>query len=139
STIATDGTGHASFTYTSTLVGVDTIQASAAQDGLVAASAPVTVTWISGATTIAYTGPTSGEYNDPLVLTARLTETATGTPLAGRTLSFALGIQTSRTAGTTNASGVATVTITPTAPGPTQLDVSFAGDSSHTSSSITTT
>ena len=138
STINADASGHANFTYTSAITGVDTIQASASQNGLVATSGQITVTWISGATTITYTGPTSGEYNDPLTLTARLTETVTGTLLSGRTLSFTLGSQTA--SGTTDANGIATVTITPAGtPGPTALTVSFAGDPTHTSSSTTAT
>jgi PKD repeat protein len=60
------------------------------------------------ATTIVYTGATTGAPNKVIVLSATLKD-ATGKPLAGRTISFQLGSQ-SATA-TTDANGVASTTL----------------------------
>ncbi len=60
-------------------------------------------------------------------LAARLTESATGQPLAGRVLAFILGSQTATAV--TGADGTATVEIIPAGlPGATPLAVAFAGE-----------
>jgi RHS repeat-associated protein len=60
-------------------------------------------------------------------LAARLTESATGQPLAGRALAFVLGSQTATAV--TGADGTATVEIVPAGlPGATPLAVAFAGE-----------
>jgi len=44
-------------------------------------------------TAVVYTGPTFGDFADPLTLSARLTAATTGQPLAGQTVSFTFGAQ----------------------------------------------
>ncbi len=84
------------------------------------------VEWTSIPTTLVYTGAQVGEYSDPMHLAARLTESATGQPLAGRTLAFVLGSQTATAV--TGADGTAAVEIVPSGlPGATPLAVAFAG------------
>lgn len=136
----TDAHGNATFSYTSTLPGTDILQASVtnAAGGSIK-SEQVTTTWVSsgpcppapqapppGTPALIYAGQNSGEFNDPLVLAAQLTD-GSGNPLAGRSLSFAFSGQT--LPATTNANGVATVNIAaaPT-PGSVPVAISFAGD-----------
>ncbi len=78
------------------------------------------VEWTSIPTTLVYTGAQVGEYSDPMHLAARLTESATGQPLTGRTLAFVLDSQTATAV--TGADGTATVEIVPAGlPGTTPL------------------
>jgi hypothetical protein len=77
-------------------------------------------------------GPASGVYSDPVALTATLTEGLTGAAVAGRSVQFKVGAQS--TTATTNAAGVATATITlDQAPAALTLDASFAGDATYLS------
>jgi kumamolisin len=79
-------------------------------------------------TKIVYSGDTSGDYNDPVTLSGTLSEDITsGSPIAGRTLTFTLGAESCPA--TTNASGFAHCTVTPLdVPGPFTVHASFAGD-----------
>ena len=80
----------------------------------------------------------SGKQNDPLILTATLLATTTNAPLSNRTLTFVLGRQTATA--TTNASGIASVTITPSGvAGNTLLTVTYAGEVGYLGSSTTAT
>jgi RHS repeat-associated protein len=127
----TDATGQASFTLTGASQGADAIQATATGGPV---SNLVTVTWTATATTLLYTGAAVGEYSDAMTLSARLTEAATGHPVAGQTITFSLGTQTvtARTA----ADGTATTTLTPTGtPGTLALTLSFAGGGGFAGSS----
>jgi hypothetical protein len=99
STATTDGTGHASFTFTSSTIGIDVIQAATGSVN----SNQVIARWIAIPTVLTYTGALAGEVNDPLTLSARLTDGSSGNPVAGRTITFALGAQT--LTATTDASG----------------------------------
>jgi len=130
----TDASGQAVFSYTSSVLGTDTLAATAAQGSGTLTSNLVTATWIAIPTTLVYLGAAGGEYNDPVILQAQLTESATGRPLAGQTVAFALGGQT--ITGTTDAQGIATVSLTPTGtPGATPLAITFAGAGPYTGSS----
>jgi len=83
---------------------------------------------------LTYTGGTSGQYSDPVALSATLKDLATSSPISGKTVSFTIGTQTAT--GTTNASGVATASITLTQPsGAYTVTAFFAGDSNYQSSS----
>ena len=62
-------------------------------------------------TTATYTGPTSGEYHDPLTVSGTLFDTRRGTPIAGKTLTIGFGSDTCT--GTTDSTGTATCTFTP--------------------------
>src|SRR5262249_49211767 len=95
----TDAAGQAPFTYTSAALGTDTLVATAPQGAATLTSNLVTATWIAIPTTLVYLGPAGGETLDAVTLRARLTENATGGPLAGQTVTFVLGGQT--LAGTT--------------------------------------
>jgi len=54
---------------------------------------PATIAWTAVPTAVVYTGPTFGDFADPLTLSARLTAATTGQPLAGQTVSFTFGAQ----------------------------------------------
>jgi hypothetical protein len=84
-------------------------------------------------TTATYTGPTSGEYHDPLTVSGTLFDTRRGTPIAGRLLTIGFGTDTCT--GTTDSTGTATCTFTPQqVPGPYKATASFAGDSENSAS-----
>jgi RHS repeat-associated protein len=123
---ATGPAGQALFTFTGAAAGSDLVQATAGTGGGTLLSNPATVAWTAVGTLVAYTGPPFGDYGDPLTLSARLIQAATGQALEGQTLTFTLGTQT--LPGTTDATGTATVTVTPTqASGAVPLSISFAG------------
>jgi len=127
----TDGTGHATFTYTSSSIGTDVIEAKTGS----LTSNQIVAKWVAVPTLLAYTGDLAGEYNDPMTLAARLTEATTGAPIAGKTLAFTFG-GTSYSA-TTDTNGTARVAVTPTiTPGPVALSVSFTAAGSYTGSSL---
>lgn len=76
--------------------------------------------------TIAYTGPSSGTYAQPVTFTASLSNTATGQAITGATLDFSLGTMSFSAA--TSSSGVASVTETLSAPaGSDTLVITYAG------------
>jgi RHS repeat-associated protein len=128
---ATDGTGHATFTYTSAAIGTDVIEAKTGS----LTSNQIVAKWVAVPTLLVYTGDVAGEYNDPMTLSARLTEATTGAPIAGKTLSFNFGGTTY--SATTDSSGTARVTVTPTmTPGAVPLSISFAAAGSYTGSSL---
>ncbi|HKO59512.1 MAG TPA: carboxypeptidase regulatory-like domain-containing protein, partial [Thermoanaerobaculia bacterium] len=130
SSSTTNGAGQASFTYSGTALGTDIVQAVSGS----ATSNQVLAKWTNIPTTLVYTGPLSAEYNDPFVLTARLTESFSGAAIAGQPVVFTLGSQTAT--GITNGSGVAAVTITPSGtPGATPLSLVFAASGAYTASS----
>jgi len=126
----TDAAGQTTFTYTSAALGTDTLVASTGA----LSSNLVTATWIAIPTTLVYMGPAGGEYNDPVTLRARLTDSATGRALGGQPVTFNFGGQI--LAGTTDANGVATVNLTPTGvPGAISVVITFAGAGPYTGSS----
>ncbi|MFL5830882.1 MAG: Ig-like domain repeat protein [Solirubrobacteraceae bacterium] len=87
-------------------------------------------------TTTTYTGPTNGDYNDPVTLTATLTDNGTSTGIANKTLDFTLGGEAC--SGTTNSSGQASCSVTPTDdPGPYNVTVVYGGDSTYARSTDT--
>jgi hypothetical protein len=80
------------------------------------------------ATVTEYTGPVEADFHDAFTPSARLT--AGGEPVSGQPISFVLGEGGGSQActGTTNASGVASCSMTPTqAPGRTTIRASFGG------------
>jgi hypothetical protein len=95
-------------------------------------------------TKIAYSGDTSGDYNDPVTMTAKLTDDSNGTsfssgdPIPGETLHFSLGAETC--SGVTNGSGIATCSVTPLDnPGPYSVVVTFGGDGALYNASMSST
>ncbi|HEY6324756.1 MAG TPA: carboxypeptidase regulatory-like domain-containing protein, partial [Thermoanaerobaculia bacterium] len=122
----TNAAGVAAFSLTGLTQGSDLVQATTGQGGGMLTSNPATVSWTAVPTAVIYTGPSFGDYGDPLTLASRLTAATTGQPLAGQTLSFTFGTLT--LTGMTDATGIATVTLTPTMnPGAVPLSIVFAG------------
>jgi RHS repeat-associated protein len=123
----TDAHGQATFTYSGSTLGTDTLQAT----GGGSSSNAVIVTWIAIPTRLVYTGQPVADLNDPLTLAARLTVAATGQPLAGQTVAFNLG--GASLAGTTDGNGVATVALAPAGlANPALLTLAFAGVGPYT-------
>jgi uncharacterized repeat protein (TIGR01451 family) len=79
-------------------------------------------------TTITYTGPTSGDFNDPVTVSATLTDSSSN-PVAGKSLNFTLnGVETCTKV--TDAFGSASCQITPgEASGPYTLTAAFTDSS----------
>lgn len=129
-TATTNATGKATFTYTSSTGGMDTVQASfVGTTSSTIKSNDATVTW----TVVAPTPSTlaaeaaTGDYHDPTTVSATLTKTATSAAIVGKTVQFTLN-GTETCTGTTNATGVATCSITPSeAAGTYTLLAAFAG------------
>lgn len=85
-------------------------------------------------TTISYSGATSGQHTDPVVVSANLTD-FDGNPITGRTLNFSIGSKS--TTATTNASGFGGGSITLTDPaGSASVTTAFSGDSLYSGSII---
>jgi hypothetical protein len=62
-------------------------------------------------TTLSYTGSTASDYHDSLPVSAVLTNTNTGAPISGQTVSFAVSPGGETCSGKTNSAGVAACTI----------------------------
>lgn len=102
-------------------------------------SLPLSVN-VEPASSLAFTGgsATTSDFNDPAVVSATLT--ASGVPVAGKTVTFVLGAGggAPTCSGLTNGAGVASCSITPNQPaGPQTLTATFASDSSYAGSSAT--
>lgn len=98
------------------------------------ATQPFTLTVIRVATTLTYTGPTSGVFSDPSTLSATLVRTSDSSPIAGATINFTIGTQ--HVTAPTNASGVATAVLTLNQkPASVGMLVSYAGDGTYAPSS----
>jgi hypothetical protein len=89
----------------------------------------------STGTTTTYTGPSTGEYNHSVTLSATLYLSGTAVPLpAGQTITFTLGAQ--GCLGSTNASGVASCSFTINQiPGPYTVQASFVASGNYQASS----
>ncbi len=78
-------------------------------------------------TTLTYTGGTTGDFDDPATLAARLTDSNYGTPIANQPISLRLDSQSACTA-TTDANGVGQCSVIPAEPaGTVQVTGTFAG------------
>jgi large repetitive protein len=125
----TNASGVATFDYTpANEAGSYTILAEFVQDGFYLASSDTdTLTIDKAASTLAATDQTI-TYGDDVTLSATLTRTAGGAAISGRTISFSVD-GTVVGSGTTNGSGVATFTYTPTlAGGSYAIVATFAED-----------
>jgi hypothetical protein len=126
-----NASGQVTFSYSNGTPGVDTVTiwADLDENGTQDAgeTTPVTVTWQKRPAVAAYTGPTSGEYHDPLTVSGTLVDGVDSSPLAGRSLTIGFGTDTCT--GTTDGTGTATCSFTPQqVPGPYSATASFAGD-----------
>jgi hypothetical protein len=139
----TDGSGHASCTLTLDQVpGSYSAQvAYAGSNAYQAASASQAFTIEREATALTYTGPTTGVYSDVVTVSARLTDADDSSPVAGKTVAFALGTTGSDSClATTDAAGVVSCSLTPTQPaGDYPLRAAFAGDPYYLGSTAGTT
>src|SRR5260370_10990273 len=88
---------------------------------------------------VTYTGATTSHYHDPATVSAALTDPADGTPIAGKTITFSLGNGSDSCSGTTDGTGNASCTLTPSQTGSQNIVASFAGDADYLASSATQT
>lgn len=122
----TDANGNAVFDYSSSVVGTDSVAASATNPAGKIVATPVDVVWQQRTPSLVLTGAGSGDYDDPAAVAATLT--ADGGPISGAAVDFRLN-GTETCTGTTNAAGVAACSITPGEAAATYpLTASFAGD-----------
>jgi len=78
----TNGSGQAQFTVTdNTAPGTDNRPGELHTDTITHSSNKTTILWTARATTLTYIGQTSGDFNDPAALAARLTDANNGTPI----------------------------------------------------------
>ncbi len=134
---ATDSSGNAGFGYSSTLTGTDTVQASVTNIAGTFYSNQVTVIWSKDGTTLTVDNGTA-DYHDSTTLTATLKDSH-GTPLSGQSITFTVGTQTCGPV-TTNGSGVASCSFTPTqAAGSYTLSASYSGSSVYLGATGTAT
>jgi kumamolisin len=87
---------------------------------------------------LSYTGPTTSHYHDAFTASARLVDPDGGAPIAGKTVTFTLGVGDTCSA-TTDVTGVASCSITPHQSGSQNLVAAFAGDVFYLGSSATNT
>lgn len=118
------------------LTGLDPLTVSTgAGAGALTATPATAVAAVQIPTTIVYNGATSGLVGDVAPLSARLTDSTSGLPLAGMTLTFTFDGKETCSA-ITNANGVAACTVTPSeGPGTYPVVVVFAGTDTYLPSS----
>ena len=129
-----DAAGRVTFSYSNGTAGVDTVTvwADLDENGVqnTGETTTATVTWQGHPTIATYTGPTVGEYHDPLTVTGTLVDALALAPVSGRTLT--LGFGTDTCTGVTDGTGTATCGFTPQqVPGPYSAQASFAGDGQY--------
>jgi hypothetical protein len=91
---------------------------------------------VAPGTTLTYNGATTGDYNDPVTLSATLT--SSGAPIAGATVNFTNTFGGGPCSGVTDGSGTATCSVTPsTVPGSYSGTATFTGNASYGQSSTT--
>jgi M6 family metalloprotease-like protein len=120
--------------------GVYTLNATgrSVNDSSITSSSPVQVLVVRRPTTLVYTGDVTADYHDPATLSATLTDTISGQPLAGMNLDFVLGTQ--QTSGTTDGSGIASASVVvDQKPGSVFVGAGFAGDATYRPSAASTT
>ena len=139
-TDTTDATGAAScnvtLTQTPGAVSASISYAGTATYNAASDTDPFTIT--PETTTTTYSGDTTSDYHDVFTATATLVDDdAVPTPVVGRTVTFTLGAGDT-CSDTTDSSGVASCSITPTQPaGAVNIVSAFAGDTHYTASSDT--
>lgn len=137
-TATTDASGHATFTYAdNTAPGVDHVTARFTDTTGTHTSNESVITWNQQATTVTYTGPLSGDFNDAATVSAVLNDSH-GNPIPGQTLVFTLN-GTETCAGTTDGTGSASCSIIPgEAAASYPLTATFGGTAKYSGSSATT-
>jgi hypothetical protein len=139
--VQADANGQASFTYTGAVQGLDTIAASASTGTSLVTSPPASVTWAAGrhvTFTDLNASQTSGAAGVPATLTAHLTDVSQSPPLPISDQPITISIAAQSCPATTDATGTASCSITPTeTAGSYPLVASYAGNSQYTGSSAT--
>jgi hypothetical protein len=124
--------GQAAITTSDLSVGGHTISASFHSDSTNFNDSAANTTQIvnKARTTLSYDGPASADFNDPAVLSARLTRTDNASPLAGKTVTLTMGSESCSQV--TDATGEAACTIIPSeAAGPFTVTAVFTGDGNY--------
>jgi hypothetical protein len=130
------GGGQASLTTSALSVGSHTISAFFTSDSVNFNNSAGNTNQIvnKARTTLSYDGVTSADYNDPAVLSAKLTRTGDSSPLIGQTVTLSMGSETCTHV--TDGNGEAACTITPSeAAGPFTATAAFSGDGNYLASS----
>ena len=133
------GGAQASVTTSGLSVGSHTITAAFTSDNANFNDSAGTTTQVveKARTTLSYNGARSADFDDPAMLSARLTLTGSGSPATGQTVTFAMGSESC--SALTDANGEAACTITPSeSAGARPVTAVFAGDANYRSSSDTT-
>ena len=135
----TNSNGHAQCSFVVTQhPGSYTANASFAGDpayNLASGSSGLTITQEESQVT--YGGALTSDYHDPFTASAKLVDPVDGIPIAGKLISFTLGVGDT-CSDTTDVSGVASCSINPTqVPATYSLVTSFAGDIDYVASSDT--
>lgn len=124
----TDADGNAVFSYTGSATGTDTVVSSVTNPAGKITSNTVSVVWEQRQSKLTITGAGSGDFDDPATVAATLTDNVG--PIPGQTVTFTLN-GTETCSGTTNASGVASCSLTPGEPAGTYtLAATYAGNAS---------
>ena len=130
--------GQASFTYSALFQGTDTITATSTTSTASLASNQAQITWAAGQDTTFLNlnlSPKGGLVGQSITLVASLSDVSLKptAPLANQTVSFTLGSSTCQAM--TNASGLASCSVTPVTTGIGTLTANFAGTSQYVASS----
>ncbi len=133
------GSGQASVNTSSLSVGSHTITVAFTSDSANFNGSDGTATQVvqKARTTLSYDGATSADYNDPAILSARLTRTDSASPVAGQTVTLTMGSESC--SAVTDGNGEAACTITPSEPaGARPVTANFTGDANYQPSADTT-
>jgi len=132
---AADANGIATFTYTGTSSGTDTVVATAdptLPPGTLTSN-PATVVWTKIPTKLTYDGATTADFHDPATLSATLTDDSANA-LPGKPVTFTMGAESCT--GTTGTNGQAACQITPSEPAGTYtVTATFSTDNQYLGSS----
>lgn len=129
----TDPNGNATFTYTGSAMGTDTVVSSTTNPAGTITSNTVNVVWQQRQSQLSISGAGSSDFNDPATVAATLTDSLG--PVSGQNVTFTLN-GTETCSGTTGATGVASCSLTPgEAAGSYTLTAAFAGSASDLGSS----
>ncbi len=136
--VRTNANGEAAFTYTAISSGKDTIEATATVNNTTLTSNKAQVTWTAGKHVTFLTlnpSPISGSPGVPVTVVASLTDSSVSpaAPILGQAVTFTLG--SAQCVGTTNSSGIASCTLTPSVVGMGTLTATFAGTTQFVGSS----
>jgi PKD repeat protein len=99
----------------------------------VTASTTHDVVVVTRATTLAYTGASSGDYSDAVTLSGTLTDVSSSNGIGNEQVTFTIGVRDTCSA-TTDISGNASCSITPTQTGSQTIVAKFAGDTDYVAS-----